>query len=204
MKTSIKLIFAFAAVALFFGVLTSCDPQHANCQRELDRVLNSEEGQTMTADQIMVRFSKIRITKWDEMRGVGAVIDIKATNVNTPPQEGVSYISPKTGSVMVFTMGDFDENFHAAGKVDIVSREDHWGNPMENRADSVTYFVQSRGKSIYTIYSYKEETDSLGAVKSIRTTEPRILYVYPGADSIFVTRGSEETQQTFVLKKDKE
>ena len=116
----------------------------------------------------------------DKLRGAGCDIHLPLTDNNTLPKAGQLYVSSLTGSSMVFLQSD------STMTVTIAMREDHWGMPVDSLEGTAQYIVQSRGKGLYTLYNNKEAR-----------WEGRLLYVFPGADSIYVTRGSQVTQQTY-------
>ena len=171
-----KLITTILATVAMSIMLTACHPSYVNAQNELETLLNSEDGQKMTADQL----AELTPDFADKLRGAGCDIHLPLTDDNTLPRSGQLYVSSLTGSSMVFLQSD------SIITVTIAIREDHWGMPVDSLEGTAQYIVQSRGKGIYTLYNNKEAR-----------WEGRLLYVFPGADSIYVTRGSQVTQQTY-------
>ena len=168
-----KLITTILATVAMSMMLIACHPSYVNAQNELETLLNSEEGQKMTADQL----AEMTPDFADKLRGAGCDIHLPLTDNNTLPKAGQLYVSSLTGSSMVFLQSD------STMTVTIAMREDHWGMPVDSLEGTAQYIVQSRGKGLYTLYNNKEAR--------------RLLYVFPGADSIYVTRGSQVTQQTY-------
>lgn len=205
-ETLLTVAVIFAATGCLFA---GCMPSHSNAQNNLMWLLNSEEGRTITAEQLVAK--KDHITLWDRMRGVGIVIDFPLTETNTLPREAVVYTAPDTSSRMTFRLADSDGNPQTVGKVLIEPHENHWGLPDDRHLPEETYYVESRGNGVYTLYSYETEStdsttmapsDSLQTAASLtKKWEPRVLFVYPGADSIVVSRGSKETLHTFFAEK---
>ena len=171
-----KLITTILATVAMSIMLTACHPSYVNAQNELETLLNSEDGQKMTADQL----AEMTPDFADKLRGAGCDIHLPLTDNNTLPKAGQLYVSSLTGSSMVFLQSD------STMTVTIAMREDHWGMPADSLEGTAQYVVQSRGKGLYTLYNNEEAR-----------FEGRLVYVFPGADSIIVTRGSQETQQTF-------
>ena len=171
-----KLITTILATVAMSIMLTACHPSYVNAQNELETLLNSEEGQKMTADQL----AEMTPDFADKLRGAGCDIHLPLTDNNTLPKAGQLYVSSLTGSSMIFHQSD------SIVTVSIAMREDRWGMPADSLEGTAQYIVQSRGKGLYTLYNNKEAR-----------FEGRLIYVFPGADSIYVTRGSQVTQQTF-------
>lgn len=209
---------ALAAVTVISAtmMLTACDPHWANAQRHIEWALNPDDGSWLTTDQFIDKFSSDKATRSDKIWGRDCIIELPLTNADIRPQEGVNYVGMGSGTTMLFQFSEnADTLCHTIGKVDINWREDRWGfdvsedeirlNP--NRFGSKTYFVESRGKSVYTLYEYEERTDTLGnpiadSLGNVQADIRRLgmlLFVYPGADSILVHRGSKETQRTFKI-----
>ena len=197
-------------------MLTGCDPHWSNAQRHIEWALNPDDGSWLTTDQIIDKFSSDKATRSDKIWGRDCIIELPLTNADIRPQEGVNYVGTGSGTTMFFQFSENADTLrHTVGKVDINWREDRWGcNVSEDeiklnphRFNSKTYFVESRGKSVYTLYEYEERTDTLGnpIVDSLGNVQADIyrlglvLFVYPSADSILVHRGSEETRRTFKI-----
>lgn len=206
MKQRIYNGLSFVVLLVAVGsMITGCMPAHSNAQNNLMWLLNSEKGRVMTAEQLMAQ--KDKRTLWDRMRGIGIFIDIPLTEANTLPHEAVVYTAPDTGSRMIFWLSGSDNNPQTVGIVRIEPHENQWGLPSNRAFPEETYYVESRGKSVYTLYSYATNnpdsitlapSDGLQATGSPSVRwEPRVLFVYPGADSIAVSRGSKETLHTF-------
>ncbi len=202
MKQSLSLLAACLLIGSAATLLLSCDPSQANAQHELEGLLNSPEGQTMTADELV---GKSHNSAWDKARGAGMVIDVPLTKADTRPLTGGVYVANDTGSSMSFSLTDSIDSINTVGHINIVWHEDQWGNPRPEKTFNDTVFLQSRGKGLYAIYRYKRVyddmgevvTDSLGHPLTKRFWEGILLYVYPGADSIYTTRGSELTNHTY-------
>ncbi len=176
----LRVLLATSAIAT---LLTACHSSYVNAQNELEVLLNSEAGQRMTADEL----AEIIPDFADRLRGAGCEVHLPLTGEQTIPVGNQPYVSPSTGSRMIFHLTIID-SLNTIGTVDMVLHEDHWGLPADSLVETIQYIVQSRGKSVYTLYNSIESR-----------WEGRLLYVYPGADSIQVTRGSRETQQIFYL-----
>lgn len=157
-------------------MLIACHPSYVNAQNELEALLNSEEGQKMTADEL----AEMTPDFADKLRGTGCDIHLPLTEVHTLPKAGQLYVSSLTGSSMIFHQND------SIVTVTIALREDRWGMPADSLEGMAQYIVMSCGKSLYTLYNNKEAR-----------WEGKLLYVYPDADSIIVTHGCQITQQTF-------
>ena len=203
---SVLVVPVAVAVLSATMMLTGCDPHWSNAQRHIEWTLNPDDSSWLTADQIMDRFSPDKATRSDKVWGRDCIIELPLTNADTRPQEGVNYVGTGSGTTMLFQFpDDADTLRHTVGKVVINWREDRWGcdvpedeirsNP--NRFGSKTYFVESRGKSVYTLYEYEERTDTVGNPQADIYRLGLVLFVYPGADSILVHRGSKETRRTF-------
>ena len=171
-----KLIMTILGMAAMSMMLIACHPSYVNAQNELETLLNSEEGQKMTAEQL----AEMTPDFADKLRGAGCDIHLPLTDDNTLPKADQLYVSSSTGSSMIFHQSD------SIVTVSIAMREDRWGMPADSLEGTAQYIVQSRGKGLYTLYNNKEAR-----------FEGRLIYVFPGADSIYVTRGSQVTQQTF-------
>ncbi len=156
-----KLITTILATVAMSMMLIACHPSYVNAQNELETLLNSEEGQKMTADQL----AEMTPDFADKLRGAGCDIHLPLTDNNTLPKAGQLYVSSLTGSSMVFLQSD------STMTVTIAMREDHWGMPVDS-LEGTAHNKEARW-------------------------EGRLLYVFPGADSIYVTRGSQVTQQTY-------
>ncbi len=192
-KNTLLLLPQIAVGVMFVTLLTGCDASYVNAQRSLEWALNPEDGSYLTADQLLERFPSDSISLWDKMRGVGTLVELPLTNRDTRPKENVSYVGNGSGSTMLFQFSSsVDSLTNTLGKVFLQWHEDSWGltadvyNFSEPFFESDTCCVESRGKSVYTIY------DASGR-------RGMLLYVYPGADSILVHRGSEKTRRTFVI-----
>lgn len=191
----------FAALAL-----TGCDPQEANSQRDLEYLLNSEEGQRMTADEL----ANMSRSGSQKMKGAGIEVHLPVTSADTRPVAGTAYIAEDSTS-LVFTLYDATDTLNTVGTVDVEWHQDHWGNSHRSGQPpvSASYYVQSRGKGIYTFYSYQKEYDNYGnavldadgnAVTNI-FFEGMLVFVYPDADSLLITRGHPDTEHTYRSEK---
>ena len=186
-------------------LVLSCDPPESNAHRQLERLLNSDEGQRMTADELI---GKSHNSAWDKMRGAGMVIDVKLTDADTRPLTDGVYVSKDTGSRMKFSLTNATDSIGTVGQIAIEWHEDQWGNPWPEKTFNDTVFLQSRKKGLYAIYRYNAVTDSMGEAVTDsmglplteRHWEGILLYVYPGADSIYSTHGSELTNHTYYHK----
>ena len=176
MKIFYQLLELITMLLVVSTILTACHPSYVNAQKELETLLNSEEGQKMTADQL----AEMTPGFADKLRGAGCEIHLPLTDENALPKTGQLYVSSSTGSSIVFHQNG------SSVSVTIALRETHWGMPADSLEGTAQYVVQSRGKGLYTLYNNEEAR-----------FEGRLVYVFPGADSIIVTRGSQETQQTF-------
>ena len=177
---------------MFFGAMlaVSCMPSDANVEHALMGLLNSEEGQKMTADEL----NSLRASKklGDKMRGaVGPDIQLPITDLDVLPRDSVLYTNPSTGSTLLFTLNDSTDSLNCVGTVTInqnVFREIVWA------ASSPVLQLQARGKSLYTLFEYDEEVPEWQGV---------IIYVYPDADSLLVTHGYEKPERVFrIVKQD--
>lgn len=197
MRKYIAVIALLAALCALEG----CMPAHTNAQNELMWLVNSDRGDSLTAEQLVAL--KKEITLWDRMRGIGVVIDFPLTDANTLPCDTVLYIASDTGSQMTFHLGETRECGQVVGKVTMKLREDSWGKRWDRDFPPEEFYLESRGKGVYTVYSYKNKsTDTvsnhlLDSPGYIKWREPRVLFVYPGADSIIVSRGSKETLHVY-------
>lgn len=199
---------SFVALALTVAAvfaLSGCMPSHSNAQLDLMWLLNDDRGDSVTAEQLVNL--KNEITLWDRMRGIGVVIDFPLTDANTLPRDSVVYIASDCGSQMTFHLGETREGSPVVGKVTMKLREDTWGKRWDRDFPPEELYLESRGKGVYTVYSYKKNRDDTVASELIDSVgyskwrEPRVLFVYPGADSIVVSRGSKETLHTYHLAK---
>jgi len=193
MKKTWKMLPLMAAGVLTGMMMTGCDASYVNAQRDLERALNPEDGSYLTVDDLLLRFKSDSISLWDKMRGVGTLVELPLTKEDTRPKEGVSYVGNGSGSTMTFDLSSSaDMMARTLGKVYVEWHEDSWGLTAdvykfsEPFLEMDTCYVESRGRGVYTLYNDYGRQGML-------------LFVYPGADSILVHRGSEETQRIFRL-----
>ena len=81
---------------------TACDPSIVNAQHRLEGLLNSEEGQQMTADEL----ANMSRSSGDKVKGAGVEIHLPITNVDTRPKEGVTYKCEDDSTTLVFSLKD--------------------------------------------------------------------------------------------------
>ena len=191
------IIALMAAMVCGMGILSGCMPSYSNAQHRLEGLLNSDEGQQMTADKLACFEQSY------------CKICLPVTDADTRPQEHTCYYASDTGTTMEFDFSEAPDTLNTIGTVNVEWRESQWGIAKGDsaEADVRNYFVQSRGKGIYSFYYMDEQTDSVGNVvrdaDGLPLTAPfwegMLIYVYPGADSLIVTRGSRETDHVYRL-----
>ena len=186
-------------------MLLSCDPPFANAQRGLEGLLNREEGQKMTADEL----ANISRSTGDKIRGAGVEIHLPITNVDTRPIEGVTYMCEDSTS-LVFSFEGAPDTLRTIGTVNIEWHQNIWGESrgMGNKSNVNTYYVQSRGKGIYTFWYMDQQfenghpvLDENGDTIKAPHFEGMLIFVYPKADSLLITRGHKDTEHTYKLKR---
>ena len=173
-------------------------PSETNAMLDLENLLNSDVGKAMTADQLADMSPKFS----ERIKGCGVEVKLPVTNVNTLPLNGVCYKAADSGSTLVFDLTERDDSLPNVGMVTMELFEDVWGHARKGNGapDSVSYFVQSRGKGIYTIYTYDTDRIMRNYGDQSPLFEGRLLFVYPGADSILVHRGCEENKRVFRIE----
>ena len=115
-KKRLSLLAACLVIGSTATLLLSCDPPQANAQHELEGLLNSPEGQTMTADELV---GKSHNSAWDKARGAGMVIDVPLTNADTRPLTDGVYVADDTGSRMSFSLTDSIDSINTVGQITI-------------------------------------------------------------------------------------
>lgn len=187
MKKTVWLI-GVAAVAL--TMLTDCMPSHSNAQNRLMWALNPEDGSYLEADGLVNLFSNDKVTWADQLKGTTCIVDLPLTATDTRPKEEVNYVGSGSSSIMKFQLSASADTLpHTIGTVIIDWHESFWGIAHPGKRWTDTCYVESRGKGVYTLYRYDEQT--------VPHREGMVLLVYPGADSILIHRGSEETKRIF-------
>ena len=184
---------------------TACDPSIVNAQHRLEGLLNSEDGQQMTADEL----ANMSRSSGDKVKGAGVEIHLPITNVDTRPKEGVTYKCEDDSTTLVFSLKDAPDTLRTIGTVDIEWHQNIWGESYGDgrKPDYCQYYVQSRGKGIYTLWNYQaqykngnviftEEGDTLKAP----FFEGMLIFVYPEAGKILITRGHPDTEHTYYVK----
>ncbi len=176
---------------LFILLLTllcvGCDPEGTSQMNLLGDLLNSDIGPTLSAEQLLDSIESLN------QRKEGFSIHFPATDVNARPKTDGLYVNPKTGSSLQFELTPADSLF-GMGTVTIVQQTEGELSFGTSSLDSIiTLNVQSRGKGIYALYS----TISDGESFTRRSWSRVLLYVYPNADSIMTTRGTEATTHVF-------
>ena len=201
-------LFVVLPMMLCVFLTTACDPPIANAQHRLEGLLNSEEGQQMTADEL----AEMSRSSGDKVKGAGVEIHLPVTNADTRPTEGVVYMCEDDSTTLVFSLKDAPDTLRTIGKVNIEWHQDMWGNSSinANMPEYNQYYLQSRGKGIYTLWNYQaqykngnviltEEGDTLKAP----FFEGMLLFVYPHAEKILITRGHKDTEHTYYMKSSK-
>ena len=198
MKKTVFVTMMMAVGAMF---MTSCDPPIANAQRGLEGLLNSEEGQEMTADEL----ADMSRSSGDKIRGAGVEIHLPITNADTRPLEGVTYMCEDSTS-LVFSFEGAPDTLRTIGTVHVDWHQNYWGESKAtgNKLDVNSYLVQSRGKGIYTFWNYENQykngepvVDETGDTIKAPRFEGMLIFVYPGADSLLITRGHKDTEHTY-------
>ncbi|MBR3455144.1 MAG: hypothetical protein IKH26_07470 [Bacteroidaceae bacterium] len=174
---------------MLFGAMlaVSCMPPDANVEQALISLLNSEEGKKMTADDLNSLRSSKKVG--DKMRGaVGPDIQLPITDLDVLPRDSVLYTNPLTGSTLWFSFNGRTDSLNAVGTVTINQKE---FREVVWTASSPVMHLQSRGKSLYTLFEYNEDGPEWQGV---------IIYVYPDADSLLVTHGYEKPERVFRIE----
>jgi hypothetical protein len=211
MKQSVNRIWrtlsvVLPALLLVFGP-TACDPKEANAVHVLVGLLNSPEGQDMSADEL----ANISRTSGQKIRCSGAEVHLPITNTDTRPVNGADY-KADDGTTLRFTLGDGPDTLRTIATVDVEWHQNEWGHSFAPEKEPVymSYNVQSRGKGIYTFWYMQEQyeaghpiIDEQGDTLRAPFFEGMLVFVYPGADSILISRGHPDTEHTYSVKNGK-
>lgn len=183
-----KSVFGMIVAAVMLQItITSCMPSHSNAQNRLSGALNPTDERYLSADELVALFSDDNVSFSDRMKGSACVLKLPLTDVNTRPKEGLNYVGIGSGSTMKFLLSaSADTLSHTVGTVFIDWHESQWGI-ANHKVYSDTCYVESRGKGVYSLYDVDRLRLGL------------LLFVYPGADSILIDRGSEETRRIFKI-----
>lgn len=203
---TVKVVICALLVTASF-TLAGCMPPQTNAQNRLRGALNPDDGSYPMADELKAMFSADNATIGDKLKGATCIVDLPLTNSDTMPNDSVGYVDANSGSIMSFHFDAEKDNLpNTLGKVFFEWREHVWSiaNGSADNPEYDTCYVESRGKGVYTLYHYEKQykadrllTDSLG--NPIMTPERlgMLLFVYPGADSILIQRGSEESKRVY-------
>ncbi len=192
---------------LFTFELTACDPKDANAVHVLEGLLNSPDGQSMSADEL----ADISSTSGQKIRGSGAEVHLPITNADTRPVDG-AYYKADDGTTLRFTLGDGPDTLRTVATVDVEWHQDQWGHSFAPEKEPVymSYNVQSRGKGIYTFWYMQEQyeaghpiLDEQGDTLRAPFFEGMLVFVYPDAEKILITRGHPDTEHTYSVKNGK-
>lgn len=192
-------------------LLSGCMPSHTNAQNRLRWALNPDDDSYLMADELKSLFSADNATIGDKLKGSTCILDLPLTDSDTQPKDSVGYVEANSGSIMSFRFDAGNDNLpHTLGKVFIEWRENVWSiaNGSANHPEYDTCYVESRGKGVYSLYYYEKQykadylqTDSLGNPLTAPERLGMLLFVYPGADSILVQCGSEESKRIYRYNK---
>ena len=161
---------------LFTFELTACDPKDANAVHVLEGLLNSPDGQSMSADEL----ADISSTSGQKIRGSGAEVHLPITNADTRPVDG-AYYKADDGTTLRFTLGDGPDTLRTVATVDVEWHQDQWGHSFA--PDPIL----------------DEQGDTLRAP----FFEGMLVFVYPDAEKILITRGHPDTEHTYSVKNGK-
>ena len=199
-----SLFIMLSTMSLTFELM-ACDPSFTNAQRGLEGLLNREEGQKMTADEL----ANMSRNSGDKIRGAGVDIHLPITSVDTRPIEGATYMCEDSTS-LVFSFEGAPDTLRTIGTVNIEWHQNIWGESrdMGNKPNVNTYYVQSRGKGIYTLWFMDQQfesghpvLDENGDTIEAPHFEGMLIFVYPKADSLLITRGHKDTEHTYKLNR---
>ncbi len=123
-------------------------------------------------------------------------IDLPVQEGNPMPRFDVNYRQPKVGGVICFhdsasyQLTDSGDTLHSVGLIDY-----HFIDPMFSESADSSVFMQSRGKGLFTGFrlkrTRKHQDDGSWIWKQNGAPEwpSFIVSVYPGGDSLLVSRG---------------
>ncbi|MBR4365919.1 MAG: hypothetical protein IKP43_03960 [Bacteroidaceae bacterium] len=161
--------------------------------------LMSQEGQTLTGAQLAVM--RYGVDFHPDTFG----IDLPVTDIDERPEEGAVYTNEGSGGTLIFhydtTFDDeVTDSIGPIGTVDMRTVVHSWSSSESLPDSAETNRLRARGNSIYTPYRWVHT----GRRKSNNYT-PRwfgeyhggIIYVYPGADSLILTYGYEESKRIY-------
>lgn len=188
------MILPLIAAGMILIMMTGCMPSWSNAQNHLKWALNPDDDSFPTTDELLERFSPDKATFSDKLWGRTCIVEFPVTDADTRPQEDVSYVGVGSGTTMTFSLSTQTDSLpHSIGVACIEWHEDQWGfadDSTDSRSFTDTCFVESRGKGVYSLFNPEEYPQRKGM----------LLFVYPGADSILIHRGSEETKRVFKVK----
>lgn len=176
------------------------NPEEVAAMKLFD-VLHSSEGKNMTGAQLAV----LKDTANDEEHLF--CINLPVTDIDERPVADVAYTNKETGGTLLFHYGpglddESIDSVGAIGTVDIRTVIHSWESADCLPDSANTRSVEARGNSIYTPYhtlyyeSYEINDQTYPACWAPEYYGC-LIYVYPGADSLLVTWGYEESKRVY-------
>lgn len=167
----------------------------------LSDTLHTRVGLTLTGAQLAVM--TYGVDDYPDTFGV----NLPVTDLDERPAEGVVYTNAESGGTIVFHYGPGldDESIDSVGAIGTVNLRTviHSWESADCLPDSANKrSVQARGNSIYTPYhTVHHRSYKINDVTYPARWSPEyygcLIYVYPGADSLVVTFGYEESKRIY-------
>ncbi|MBR3093919.1 MAG: hypothetical protein IKG99_12985 [Bacteroidaceae bacterium] len=162
--------------------------------------LHTIEGQTLNGAQLAVMKSKV--IDMDHL----LCINLPVSDIDERPLGDVTYTNEETGGTIVFHLGPVEDDevvdsLNPIGTIDLWTVVHSW-ETKDCLPDSANTFnrVQARGNSIYTPYHMVHSGRKKKNNYELRWFPEYygcIIYVYPGADSLAMTFGYEESKRIY-------
>ena len=131
-------------------------------------------------------------------------VDIPVQEKNAKPRFNVTYRQPNAGGTITFSGEStnnptiYGDNLPAVGEATFHFNDDMY----DYQSEPYTAYVQSRGQGLYTLYRMEGTRDENNEWHDHCNPVwyPVIISVYPGGDSLVISRGMEALE-TFVPEK---
>lgn len=189
-KRKTLLILPLMVAGVMGASVSSCMPSQTNAQNHLMWALNPDDGSYLTADELCTRFSPDSASWGDKIWGRTCIVELPLTDTDTRPKEMVCYVGEGSGSTLTFKFfATADSLPHTIGEVYIEWHENLWGmsDSTMSHIEPDTCFLETRGQGVYTLFNPENQPQREGM----------LIFVYPGADSLLIHRGSEKTKRVF-------